>query len=83
METPVTLPFKSGRTAATALAAPVVVGMMLLKTPRPVCRGLLLVLEVIRVLGNVGLTQTTVLLAISIQHLLRPSGSMDRSQETL
>lgn len=35
MDTPVTLPLRSGRTAATALAAPVDVGIMLLKTPRP------------------------------------------------
>lgn len=35
METPVTLPFSSGKTAATAFAAPVVVGIILLKTPRP------------------------------------------------
>lgn len=35
IETPVTLPFNSGSTDATALAAPVVVGIMLLNTPRP------------------------------------------------
>ena len=35
IETPVILPFNSGRTEATALAAPVVVGIILLKTPRP------------------------------------------------
>ena len=35
IDTPVTFPFSSGRTEATALAAPVLVGMMLLKTPRP------------------------------------------------
>lgn len=35
METPVTFPFNSGNTDATALAAPVVAGIILLKTPRP------------------------------------------------
>lgn len=83
METPVTLPFKSGRTAATALAAPVVVGMMLLKTPRPRCRVLLLAFEDVPGYCKVIHTQTAVLLAISVQHLLRASGSMDSSQEAL
>lgn len=36
IDTPVTLPVSSGRTVAMAFAAPVVVGMMLSKTLRPV-----------------------------------------------
>ena len=36
IDTPVTLPLRSGKTLATAFAAPVVVGIMLLNTPRPV-----------------------------------------------
>lgn len=66
IETPVTLPFSSGSTAAIALAAPVVVGMMLSKTPRP--RWLLL--EEDNTLEKGSLTQTLVLLAVAIQDLL-------------
>lgn len=46
IEMPVTLPLSAGRTAATAFAAPVSVGIMLLKTPRPI-----ILLAIVQVYG--------------------------------